>query len=125
MASGVYVWKLNGIPKYVGRGMNVSARMVASHRECSTLYEAINKYGYDSFEKKVIRYCNPEELQKWETYYIRKFHTLISEGGFNCNDGRGGVLEHAPEVKKEYLMLSLAKTVRCMVSIHLKKLGKS
>ena len=97
MKSGIYVWKLNGIPKYVGYGTNVKKRMNEKHRGNPSLCE----YDYDLFEKAIICYCEIDEMRKREAYYIKKFHTHISEGGFNYNWGGGGPLEHSEDSKQK------------------------
>jgi group I intron endonuclease len=101
MKSGIYAWKLDGVYKYIGCGKDVEKRMLDRHRECPILYNAIDKYGYDSFEKVIISICKPNELRKLEIYYIKKFHTYVSEGGFNSNLGGGGPLEHSKETKQK------------------------
>jgi group I intron endonuclease len=88
MNSGIYVWKLDGVPKYVGQGMDVEKRMLADHRRCTALFNAIKKYGVDAFEKEVVEYCPIENLNQLEEFYIKEFHTHISEKvGYNISWG--------------------------------------
>jgi len=54
MDSGIYVWYLEGIPKYVGKSKMLSKRMFNKHFDSTVLIKAINKYGIDAFEKKVV-----------------------------------------------------------------------
>jgi group I intron endonuclease len=97
MKSGIYVWKLDGIPKYVGYGLDVENRMLDRHRKNPHICE----YDYNEFEKIIIRICKPDELRKLETYYIKKLHTHISEGGFNYNWGGGGCGKQTSKSKKK------------------------
>jgi group I intron endonuclease len=90
MKSGIYVWKLNGVPKYIGKSLDVHRRMVRSHNDSEALNHAIEKYGYDAFEKEVICYCAPEELNKLEEFYIRELGTHRSVGGYNLTFGGDG-----------------------------------
>jgi group I intron endonuclease len=104
MESGVYVWKLDGIPKYVGQGLNVKKRMVNRHRDCDALNRAIKKYGYETFEKEIICYCEPEELSDLEIYYIKKLHTHVSESGYNISWGGDASMagrKHSEESKQK------------------------
>ena len=87
MDSGIYVWKLDGVPKYVGQSIDINNRMNDNHKECKILNTAIKKYGYDGFEKEIICYCETEELSDLETYYIKELHTHVSEGGYNVSWG--------------------------------------
>ena len=72
MPSGIYVWKLNGVPKYVGKGVDVHRRMNRNHHDNKVLNRAIIKYGFDAFEKEVVCYCEIDELNELEEYYIKK-----------------------------------------------------
>jgi len=91
MRSGIYVWKLKGVPKYVGKGVDVHQRMNRKHHDNKALNNAIKKYGFDSFEKEVVCYCNDDELNELEEYYIRELHTHRSENGYNLTWGGDGV----------------------------------
>ena len=91
MPSGIYVWKLYGIPKYVGKGVDVHQRMKRNHHDNKALSRAILKYGYDTFEKEVICYCEIDELDEMEKYYIKELHTHRSENGYNLTWGGDGV----------------------------------
>ena len=97
MRSGIYAWKLDGVYKYVGYGKDVEDRMLDRHLGNPYICE----YDYDLFEKVIVRICEFKELRKWEAYYIKKFHTHVSYGGFNCNYGGGGCTEQTPEAKKK------------------------
>jgi group I intron endonuclease len=54
------------------------------------LNRAIEKYGYDAFEKEVICYCESNELNELEEFYIRKLGTHRSMGGYNPTFGADG-----------------------------------
>ena len=91
MPSGIYVWKLNGVPKYVGKGVDVHRRMNRNHRDNRALSLAVAKYGFDAFEKEIVCYCEIEELNALEERYIRELHTHRSENGYNLTWGGDGV----------------------------------
>ncbi len=88
---GIYLWSLGGVPKYVGKSVDVHFRMMRNHHDNEALNRAIQKYGYDAFEKDVICYCEPDELNKLEEHYIRELHTHRSEDGYNLTWGGDGV----------------------------------
>jgi group I intron endonuclease len=87
MKSGIYCWRLNNIPKYIGQSRDVKKRMKGNHSRCPVLNNAILKYGIDSFTVSVICYCSEEELNKMERYYIKKLKTHKSNGGYNLSKG--------------------------------------
>ena len=91
MQSGIYVWKLNGVPKYVGKSIDVYHRMLRTHSDNEALNRAIEKYGYDAFEKEIVCYCDINKLNELEEYYIRELHTHRSENGYNLTWGGDGV----------------------------------
>jgi group I intron endonuclease len=91
MPSGIYLWKLNGIPKYVGKSVDVHRRMYKNHHDNKALSRAIEKYGFDAFEKEVVCFCDVNELNELEKYYIKEFHTHRSENGYNLTWGGDGV----------------------------------
>ena len=104
MESGIYVWKLNGVPKYVGRGADIKDRMFDKHYGCKILVDGISKYGYDSFEKEVVEYCELDKLAELEIFYIKELHTHVSEGGYNISWGGDAPmmgLNHSEKTKEK------------------------
>lgn len=91
MQSGIYVWKLNGVPKYLGKSIYVYHRMIRNHSDNEALNRAIEKYGYDAFEKEIVCYCDIDKLNELEEHYIRELHTHRSENGYNLTWGGDGV----------------------------------
>jgi group I intron endonuclease len=91
MTSGIYLWSLDGVPKYVGKSVDVYRRMHKDHRDNKALSRAIQKYGFEAFEKDVVCFCEADELNKLEKYYIKKYHTHRSENGYNLTWGGDGV----------------------------------
>lgn len=88
---GIYLWSLGGVPKYVGKSVDVHYRMPRNHSGKEALNRAIQKYGYGAFKKEVVCYCEPDELNELEEHYIRKLHTHRSENGYNLTWGGDGV----------------------------------
>lgn len=88
--SGIYLWSLSGVPKYVGKSVDVHYRMMRNHSDSEALNRAVEKYGYDAFEKAVVCYCELDELNELEEFYIRKLGTHRSMGGYNLTSGADG-----------------------------------
>lgn len=88
--SGIYLWSLNGVPKYIGKSVDIHNRMIRNHSDSEALNRAIEKYGYDAFEKEVICFCEPDELSEFEEFYIRRLGTHRSMGGYNLTFGGDG-----------------------------------
>jgi group I intron endonuclease len=100
MSIGIYVWKLDGVEKYVGQSSNVERRMYDNHRGSKALFGAIAVYGYSSFEKEIITLCSLDELDSLETYYIKNLKTHVSQNGYNISWGGSSGMrgrKHNPE----------------------------
>ena len=88
MTSGIYVIEnKKNHKKYVGSGKNVEKRMRESHHTSPVIHNAITKYGKESFDRYIIRYCSIDELYLLEQYYIKKLYSHISEWGYNISWG--------------------------------------
>lgn len=79
---------------YIGKTKNFSKRVKDYHRQpCKTqrrLYNSFIKHGIESHVFKVVEYCQEEELNDKEKYYIRLFNTFQTKNGLNLSDGGQG-----------------------------------
>ena len=97
----LFVNKLNN-KKYVGQTYNKYTDRWTSHKNATDTFYfhlALQKYGWDNFDKYVIEQSNfclntPEEiesLKKWlnsrETYYIKQFNSNNKKFGYNLTEG--------------------------------------
>lgn len=87
--------KING-KKYVGQV--TTKRFKARQNKWKTISvqyagKAIDaaraKYGIESFDFKILKECEDEELDKWEIYFIKELNTKVPYG-YNMTDGGGG-----------------------------------
>lgn len=78
MKSGIYqiLNKLNG-NFYIGSAINLNARFGSHKYDLNTnqhhnthLQRAWNKYGINTFEFKILEYCEPDKLIEREQWYI-------------------------------------------------------
>lgn len=52
------------------------------------MYNAIQKYGWDSFTHEILHECKTlQEAYDYEIYYISKYNTTDERFGFNCHSG--------------------------------------
>lgn len=63
-------------------------------------YLAIEKYGWNSFEHKVIEVCEPM-LDFMERHLIQFYDTTNSEKGYNCDSGGSLNKHHSQETRKK------------------------
>lgn len=81
---------ING-KQYVGKTKHSLQHRFAQH--CNNdhykthLHYAIKKYGKENFKIELICTCRDDCWKEQEQYYIKKFHTHHSEGGYNITWG--------------------------------------
>lgn len=94
MSCGIYkiTNKVNG-HSYIGQSIDIERRW-SQHKRFPVkdskypLYQAFYKYGLDNFIFEIIELCQPEDLNKRETYYISLFNTY--NNGYNQTLGGEG-----------------------------------
>jgi hypothetical protein len=103
--------KVNG-KRYVGQTVQTLKERWSKHchvthaNEGMPIVKAIQKYGKESFEKKVLAKCNSiEEMNYRESYYIELLDTR-TPNGYNVLSGGGNSL-HTEESKKK---IAIAQT---------------
>lgn len=91
--------KLNG-KKYIGQTTTTIDQRMSQHfsktkqSHCKALYGAIQKYGKDNFIiEELDKICSENKdtlvnmLNKMEIDYIKEYHSLVSEHGYNISEG--------------------------------------
>jgi group I intron endonuclease len=107
--------KLNG-SRYVGQTVRTLserwARHCDAHSDCHYLRSAIEKYGKNNFEIKVIVRCNSlEEMNHRETYYIKLFNTM-APNGYNIVPGGNRGPSRKGQKNSEESKLKVAATLK-------------
>lgn len=78
---------------YVGQtthNVNERAKNGKGYKEGTKFREAIDKYGWDTFEQSILRLCTTQEdADYWEKYFIDKFDAI--NNGYNTQSGGSGV----------------------------------
>ena len=91
--SGIYMCRCTVNNQcYIGQSRDIKFR-IQQHRSAlkcqkhwnAYLQNCYNKYGKEAFEWTVLEYCDPEQLNEREIYYISKLNTF--ENGFNLTEG--------------------------------------
>lgn len=81
--------KING-KQYVGKTVHTIQYRFNQHcnKPINTyIHNAINKYGRENFTIEELCRCADTEWQDLEKFYIQKYHTLYTEGGYNITPG--------------------------------------
>ena len=93
---GIYKWtnKINN-KSYIGQSINIETRRrrhisdsyyPKSKAYNTAFHSAIREYGSDNFDFEVLCICKQEELDTLETFYIKKFNTIVPNG-YNMTSG--------------------------------------
>ena len=107
---GIYcIENLSTHKKYVGQATSISERFEKHIRSLnaqthfnSYLQHAWNKYGEDDFTYSVLEYCNSEELDDREIYYINTLDLLNRDFGYNRKTGgQHGGSKYSEEARKK------------------------
>ena len=130
MAFTVYVHtnKING-KKYVGITSKIPQKRWNNGKgyERQHFYSAIEKYGWENFEHKILKTgLTQEEADYWEKYYIQEFDSRLGHNGYNAAIGGFNVgmtgLHHSEEAKKK---MSAARFGKRLSEEHCKNLSKA
>lgn len=94
--------------KYIGQSGNVDDRWRRHQNELnnnkhhnSYLQNAWNKYGKDKFIFYILEYCNKDELDEKEKYYISMYNTTDRSNGYNLQSGGQASNTHSDETRKK------------------------
>lgn len=80
---------------YIGKSKDIEKRIKTHINSVSkrktTLYSAIQSYGWENFEWNIIELCSENELNDKEIYWINYYNSM-SPNGYNMkNGGDGGI----------------------------------
>lgn len=104
--SGVYAFrnKLNG-KVYVGQSQNVNTRRIQHERGDTSnsrrFHNAMQKYGAEGFDWVVLEYCQIEQLNEREAYWVQKLESL-HPNGYNLTSGGGAFQKHHLETRLKF-----------------------
>lgn len=95
LKSGIYcIENINNHKKYIGQSVDIQDRWRRHKNELehnshhnSYLQHSWNKYGEDVFNFYVLEYCEIEQLDEKEIYYIDLYKTTNRDCGYNLKSG--------------------------------------
>lgn len=93
------------------RRFRKGAKALNSYKTCPAMYAALQKYGWEGFETKILAWAvNQETLNKLEEFYIKMYQSADGTHGYNSNwfsEGRGkqanSTKEKIRQKRMEYL----------------------
>ena len=95
---------------YIGKTVNNIEHRFEQHKEnCKRetnlmyLYASMRKYGVDNFEIEFVDSVDSNDWKYWENYYIKKFNSHYSMGGYNLTWGGDYNPMDDPECYKHFL----------------------
>jgi group I intron endonuclease len=111
--SGIYcIENVENGKRYIGKAANIEKRMWDKHsQKHGVIGLAIKKYG-DAIIRYIIQYCDINELDYWEQYYIKEWNTKVPNG-YNLTDGGEGVFGYIhTEISKEKIRKAISGIIR-------------
>lgn len=71
---------------YIGQTKNIKMRWRPDkYKYCRKFYNAILKYGWDNFTHEIIKLCNENNVDYWESFYIKLYNSV--NNGYNLESG--------------------------------------
>ena len=89
---GIYCYHniING-KNYIGQSINLTGRRKDFHtrkRYSGNIFQnALDKYGKENFQYSILTHCKREELNYWESFYIKRLKTTDRKYGYNATSG--------------------------------------
>ena len=103
MNSVIYLLTSPSGKHYVGQTVDYERRMIEhkckSCKSMTKLYNAIQKYGFDSFTKCIIEHVSPERLNEREIHWINHYDSF--HDGYNCTSGGDGNFKRSDATRKK------------------------
>lgn len=96
--------KLNG-KRYVGKTIKpiehrFEAHCNAANKNNMYIHNAILKYGRENFTLELIAVVDDRDWKFWERYYIKKYRSHYTEGGYNLTYGGDSNPMDIPEIRE-------------------------
>lgn len=109
LKSGIYcIENIETNKKYIGQSIDINERWRKHLGELNHnkhhndyLQKAWNKYGNDGFTFYVLEYCEENNLDEKEIYYINLYNTTDRECGYNLKSGGKMYSHHTDEIKNK------------------------
>lgn len=73
-------------------------------------HNAVRKYGYENFQREILEFCEREELDKREEFWIRELNSTNIEIGYNMTKGGSGFNRSHTEASREKMRQSRSGT---------------
>ena len=70
---------------------------------------AVKKFGKDNFVRQIIEFCDFNNLDEKEVYWIDELSATNPKIGYNISPGGNGIGKHSEETKKKMSLISKGK----------------
>ena len=95
MKSGIYkITNTVNQKVYIGQSVDVFRRLTHHKHELTLnkhrndyIQHSVNKYGLENFTFEILEFCEVEELDEKEIYYINQYNSTNKDYGYNIQSG--------------------------------------
>jgi len=117
MKSGIYsITNIINNKRYIGRAVFIKNRFATHKRQLKDnkhknnyLQNAWNKYGEENLLFEILEECEENLLNIKETFYIKKYKSLIRENGHNLQEPNGQTYRQNKESNEKVRNFQLGK----------------
>ena len=100
----IYMYTSPSGKKYIGQTIRSlverSGKRGHGYRGCECFYSAIQKYGFDTFKKEILKEVKVSELDETEKEFIQRYNTL-TPNGYNISAG-GQMIGKSRKIRAVY-----------------------
>ena len=74
---------------YFAHGISHTGKIYGGHH--TYFCRAVIKHGFENFSKEIIEYCNKDNIDEREIFYIKHYNSKNPDVGYNLTDGGGSL----------------------------------
>lgn len=122
--TGIYkITNKNNDKVYIGQSVDISHRRscheydLKNNRHKNIYLQRAYNIEPDAFSFEIICYCNEEDLDELEMFYINKYNSADSHYGYNLDKSARGTGRKSEETKRKMSEVKKGNTAMCGIKL--------
>lgn len=122
--TGIYkITNKNNDKVYIGQSVDISHRRscheydLKNNRHKNIYLQRAYNMEPDAFSFEIICYCNEEDLDELEMFYINKYNSADSHYGYNLDKSARGTGRKSEETKRKMSEVKKGNTAMCGIKL--------